>query len=674
MARTTLVTGLLVTVGGLIAAATATAAGSTLYVDRGSSNCSDAGAGSATQPLCTIGAAAGRVGAGQTVQVAAGTYPESVAVTTSGTSAAPIVFTAAAGASVTLTGGQNGFALTNASWITVRGFAVTRTVSYGIVASGGSHVTIRDNHVTYAGQPVSGKIAAGIRLNSVQNSLVDGNTSDHNSDYGIVITNASTGNTVRNNTAFSNARGYQRATAGIRLYQSPGNVVSSNLTFNNEDSGIECYPGSNNTLLYNNVSFGNGDHGIDNYQTTGQRIIANSVYDNVTAGINVEGGSTGATIANNISVDNGIKSPRTHSNIRVEHGSTLGTTMNSDLVNLTTPDTMLIWDSVGYSSLSAFRSATGQEGRGIQADPRWVDPTDGDFRLSSGSPALDSADSGVSGQPVVDAAGQPRVDLAGVPNTGVGPRAYDDRGAFELQAATTEDQPPVADLSLSVAGLGVTADASGSSDTDGTPIATYRFDFGDGAIVGQADATATHTYTTAGSYTVRVTVTDTAGLSSSATGQVTVADNLVDNFGFETDLSGWNTSGSGSGVTLSRVAGGHSGNWAARCANPTATAATCTINDSPDWVKPTNAGTYTATVWVRADTAGASLKLRFREYSSGTLVGTQISQTTLTTSWQAVTVTYTPLNPSTSSLDLNVYVTSLAPTTSFYADDVRIVL
>ena len=55
-------------------------------------------------------------------------------------------------------------------------------------------------------------------------------------------------------------------------------------------------------------------------------------------------------------------------------------------------------------------------------------------------------------------------------------------------------------------------------------------------------------------------------------------------------------------------------------------------------------------------------------------MGTQTTQTTLTTSWQAVTVTYTPLNPTTSSLDLNIYVSSLAPTTSFYADDVSVVL
>ena len=103
------------------------------------------------------------------------------------------------------------------------------------------------------------------------------------------------------------------------------------MTHDNEDSGIERRPFDNN-LVVNNVVYGNGDHGIDNYGgSTGNRIIGNTVYKNVTAGINVEGTLDGRTIANNISVDNGIASPRTHSNIRVESGSTSGTTMDYDL-------------------------------------------------------------------------------------------------------------------------------------------------------------------------------------------------------------------------------------------------------------------------------------------------------------------------------------------------------
>jgi len=498
-----------------------------LYVDRGSSSCSDAGSGTIDQPYCTIGAAARIVNAGQTVQVAAGTYPEAVTVLTSGTSTAPIVFTAAAGATVTLSGQANGFLISGKSWITVSGFNVTKTSDRGIYVSSSSHVTISNNHVSFSGQPLSGKTKSGVYLTNVADSLVSGNTVDHNSDSGIHLTGGSTRNEIRGNLTFANAQGYQRAATGIRLYSSPGNTVDRNVTHDNEDSGIECYTGSNNTLLYDNVAYNNGDHGIDNYISTGQRIVANTVYKNVTAGINVEENSTGATIANNISGDNGVNSPRTHGDIRVDSTSTAGTAMNYDLVFLTSADTLLIWNSTSYASLSTFRSATGQEAHGIQADPKWTNRAGGDLHLTAGSAAIDSANSGASGQPSVDADGNDRYDDPATPNTGTGPRSYDDRGAYEFRPQTPADAAPTASLAVSPASgaapLTVAADASGSTDDDATPIATYTFDFGDGSIVGpQAEAIAAHSYGTVGNFTVTVTVTDTAGLASTATARVAV--------------------------------------------------------------------------------------------------------------------------------------------------------
>ena len=181
------------------------------------------------------------------------------------------------------------------------------------------------------------------------------------------------------------------------------------------------------------------------------------------------------------------------------------------------------------------------------------------------------------------------------------------------------DAPPRALVSVSPATgptpLTVTADASTSTDTDATPIGTYTFNFGDGtAAVGpQAAPTVTHTYAAAGTYTVTVTVKDTASLASTATAQVVVKQNLVRNPGFETDLSGWNTSGSGTGITLVRAtAGTHSGTGVAQLTNTTTAASTCLLNDSPNWVTTTAATTYTGSLWVRADTAGQTFKLRFR--------------------------------------------------------------
>jgi len=92
------------------------------------------------------------------------------------------------------------------------------------------------------------------------------------------------------------------------------------------------------------------------------------------------------------------------------------------------------------------------------------------------------------------------------------------------------DAAPVAQLSVSVLAsppLTVNASGANSTDTDATPIASYRFDFGDGtpAVVTNAPTSSTtHTYAAAGTYTVSLQVTDTGGLvSSTVTQSVTVS-------------------------------------------------------------------------------------------------------------------------------------------------------
>jgi parallel beta-helix repeat protein len=654
--------------------AAALAAGPTLYVDRANANCTDTGPGTAAQPFCTIGAAASTTTPGTTVLVSAGTYAEQVAPK-SGAAGSPVTFVAEPGETVTVTGNGRGFSLSNRTWVTIERFNITNTTGDGLYVTNSSFIKLIGNHVSDAGSPASGQTARGITLNNTTDSLVSNNVVDHNTDYGIYVVSGSTRNEIVRNQLSFNARQHTRAASGIRLHSSPSNTISSNVSHHNEDSGIEIVTGSNNTLVVNNVSYENGDHGIDNLDSDNQRIVSNSVYESATSGINLEGGSTGGRLSNNISVDNGIASPRTRGNIRVDSASTSGTVIDYDLVKLRTVDTMIVWGGTSYTTLAAFVAATGQEAHGIEADPRWAAPSSGDLHLTSGSPAIDSANSGASGESATDVEGLPRADDPGTPNTGVGPRAYDDRGAHEFQGGS--DAPPVAALTVTPASgtapLPVTADASASTDDHG--IVSYRFDFGDGSpVVGpQPGATATHTYGTAGTFTVTVTVTDTAGQSSTATDQVLVSANLVGNPGFETSLSGWNTSGSGAGITLARVAGGHTGGWAAKLTNTGPSASTCALNDSPDWARPTSAGTYTGTIWVRADTPGATLRLRFREYSGSTLVGTATTLATLTTTWQQVGVTHTTVAPG-SSLDFNAYVSGAAVGTCFYADDASILL
>ncbi|MGY2130537.1 PKD domain-containing protein [Blastococcus sp. SYSU DS0617] len=78
---------------------------------------------------------------------------------------------------------------------------------------------------------------------------------------------------------------------------------------------------------------------------------------------------------------------------------------------------------------------------------------------------------------------------------------------------------PTAEFASSVADLAVSVDASASKDADGT-IASYAWDFGDGST--GAGVTATHPYAAAGTYTVRLTVTDDDGATGTTQRSVTV--------------------------------------------------------------------------------------------------------------------------------------------------------
>ena len=337
-------------------------------------------------------------------------------------------------ATVLIAGQKNGFSINGVSWIRINGFTITHTGDYGISVSHASHVTLSHNHVSYAGQPSDGRAKYGIRLGDVTQSLVAGNTVDHNTNAGIALVDGSTQNEITGNHSFGNAKLFERAASGIRLYASPENTVTRNVSRDNEDSGIEL-DRSDRNVVSNNVSYRNGDHGVD---VTGEsretRVLANTIYGNVTAGINVEGGSTGATVANNISVQNGVDSPRTASNIRIDAASVPGTSVDYDLVHVDGGrELLLTWNSVGYNSLALFQLTTGQELHGLDVDPRWKDRAAGNFHLAAQSPAIDSATSAVRRQPRADINGKRRIDDPATPNTGVGPRLYDDRGAFEYR-------------------------------------------------------------------------------------------------------------------------------------------------------------------------------------------------------------------------------------------------
>src|SRR6476661_150140 len=314
--RAAIAAGVLVAGLGLAAVPLGAADGAvtTLYV--GGTGCSDAGTGTASVPYCTIAKAAKVAVAGQTVLVSSGTYTDEVFPWHSGTSGSPIVFQPAAGAAVTISGAKHGFTISNQSWITVSGFTIESSPRDGIYVYNATGVTLTGNTVRTSGQRVSGSTAYGMYLNAMTGSVVSGNLVTNNSASGIFLTNGSTGNQIVGNESSWNAYGYVRNAVGIDL-RAPGNVVRGNRVHDNEDSGIQSYPGGDNNTVVDNVSYHNkgfttvvltncnapssgntsgcitGDHGIDDYGVTGSAVAGTTVYDNVSAGINLEGVASG---------------------------------------------------------------------------------------------------------------------------------------------------------------------------------------------------------------------------------------------------------------------------------------------------------------------------------------------------------------------------------------------
>ncbi|MBW2709396.1 MAG: right-handed parallel beta-helix repeat-containing protein, partial [Deltaproteobacteria bacterium] len=328
------------------------------------------------------------------------------------------------------------------------------------------HITISNNHVTYAGiDSGPDQHMQGIFLRNTTYSTITGNITDHNSCIGIRLINNSDYNLVSNNISFANLSSIAYPVvvvsdaAGIDLTGASNNIVINNTTYSNEDSGINVYIDGNgvpseNNLIIGNITYENGDHGIDVNNSPNNTIVGNTVHGNGTVGINVEGeagtGSHTTTIVNNISAANGFTPPAGSfpGNLRVDSASITGTTTDYNVFNIEDATSQILWDDVSYVSLAAFQAAVPtQELHGLEGNPDFVDPAPsalrqtgvpyigseyvGDYYLNPGSPAIDSANSNAPSQPELDFSGNARVDDPATPNTGAGTRLYDDRGAYE---------------------------------------------------------------------------------------------------------------------------------------------------------------------------------------------------------------------------------------------------
>lgn len=251
---------------------------------------------------------------------------------------------------------------------------------------------------------------------------------------------------------------------------------------------------------------------------------------------------------------------------------------------------------------------------------------------------------------------------------------------FNVRGSSSSPKAPTASFTASPTSGAAPLTVRFTDTSAGNPT-SWRWEFGDGLV--STEQHPSHLYTVPGTYSVTLTASNSVG-SSTATAQVVVdapatpgeepqGENLVGNSGFETSTAGWDTAGY-STVKLERVSGGHASSWAAKITNSASTSVTNTLNDAPNWVQTSRAGTYTGTMWVRSDTSGSKLYLRIREFKGSTKVAEKLVGIPLSTTWQQVSASLAPVAPGESTIDFSAAVYSAPAGSSFFADDATLTL
>ena len=417
------------------------------------------------------------------------------------------------GTHATQVGRRNyGFRLSGRSWIVIDGIQILRSEDRGVYLSNASNnVTLVRNTVRYANK-------YGVHVTGCSAATIDSNLVADNQDHGIYLASATSGCLVRANEVTRNVKPDLKAAHGIYVNAATDNRLERNRVHDNRGSGILVYGAANNTLSIFDRAWANGECGFRIVGSNGTRVLGGVAHRNGQHGLALEGASTGTTLGNCIGTDNGLGAAGF--DFAVASGAATGLNSDYNVWWNSTLQAPLQYGPTTCATIAAFRTASTQDARSTQADPKFVAAANGDFHLKASSPAIDAANAALLDWPATDGDGAARFDDPTLANSGAGTPPYSDRGAFEFQRPSL---PPVAALTLTpatgLAPLLVTLNASGSTDPEGGAL-TYRFTFGDGNTAGpQAASTITHSYA-GGTWTASVTVTDNTGLRGTATATV----------------------------------------------------------------------------------------------------------------------------------------------------------
>jgi parallel beta-helix repeat protein len=418
---------------GLVGATPALAVAATSrYVSTGGSDSSD---GSQAHPWRSLQHAADVATAGTTVQVSAGSY-SGFRISRSGASGSPIVFQPASGAAVTVAGGPSGDTIQiagGADYVTISGLTVTGAASgqhaginvfdgsdrisidhnlvrdnsaFGIDVSGSTNVSVTDNEIRgnavglQINRSASGDLIARNRVHDQNKMMI--NDSAPGNDTGAVAINflhttgplLATGNVIYANRAASHD--YTWDGSGFEIYGASGITMQNNTLYNNatvlETGQSSSDGGCNNNRFDHNIAWGGLTS--SSYKALGLQLrcarnmlVANNDLYNlndwtywIETRSQYAANIDGLRVLNNIALQN-------HALIYAMSGMPSSVTIDYNDDYTTSPYAKT--DAGQFSTLAAVQTALGIDRHSVYADPKFINPSTGNYSLQAGSPAID---------------------------------------------------------------------------------------------------------------------------------------------------------------------------------------------------------------------------------------------------------------------------------------------
>jgi parallel beta-helix repeat protein len=400
---------------------------------------SDTNAGTLTSPWRTLQKAANAVPAGGTVYIRGGTYG-GFTMTRSGTTSAEITFTEYPGevavisgsggpakvvqlsavhdvtiSSLTVQGAPSqygaGIYVENGSHdITVQGNTLQENRSFGVKVLGSSNVAIKFNSIRRNETGIeisgggSGVVIAGNSISANDRMIVNDATAWNDRGANAISFYRTTGpitvsqNTIYGNRAASHDYGFDGG--AFEIYAASGLTITNNVMWDNENvletgtDGTDC---ANNTFT-RNVAFKGPTTSVAGpsmgliLRCAENMLVANNTLhrlDKFAFDVSLAGGFAssidGLRIMNNVAM--GPDHPYS-----LDTAIPLTVTIDyNDIYNPIGGAIAYVYSHGNTNSLSEFRSWTGFDRNGIQANPLFVDVANADFHLKDTSPAIDRA-------------------------------------------------------------------------------------------------------------------------------------------------------------------------------------------------------------------------------------------------------------------------------------------